>query len=253
MCPRRADPPALPQIPRMSWPTFYEWLRVRPDQSISIVGSMGSGKSTLIAALLPKYDRWCLLATKQRDRVLSAITSREGVRKIDAWPKPNVLNKHPDPGPCVVVWPNAPDLRTARARQKIALREAMERVYSDGVQAGGGRVLVIDESRVVTVALGLRALYSELLTQGRSVDVPVIAGSQRCAWVPVEMWSEATHLFIFPLRDRRDLQEIRQMGGAVDPESVVAAVLSLDASRHEVLYVNRVSGRMAITTAPSVA
>lgn len=233
-----------------SWLEFNEWWVWEKSESVSVVGAIGSGKSTLITAILPKQESVVFFATKPRDPIYTKLES-QGYRRITAWPRPTIIEKHPSPGPRVLLWPELRNLKEDVARQKRVFGDALERIFTDAQEPGYGRVVVVDETRYLIQSLGLNKSFLTVLLQGRALDVPVVSGAQRAAWVPREVWSEVTHVFIFGTRDRRDLMNLRELGGKVDPDIVTAAVLSLQ--EHEVLYLNRVSGRAAITMAPKAA
>lgn len=237
-------------IDYFSWPVFIEWFDWGESQSVSVVGAIGSGKSTLISAILPKQKSVAFFATKPRDPIYTKLM-QAGYRRLTSWPRPTILEKHPNPGPRIILWPELRNLKEDIARQKKVFGDALERIFVDAEEPGHGRVVVVDETRYLIQSLGLARQFLTVLLQGRALDVPVVSGAQRAAWVPREVWSEVTHVFIFGTRDRRDLMSLRELGGKVDPDIVSEAVLSL--KEHEFLYINRISGRAAISKAPKSA
>lgn len=248
--PRRPEIDLADSIDYFSWPVFYEWWDWGKSQSVSVVGAIGSGKSTLITAMLPKQPKVVFFATKPRDPIYTKL-EQTGYRRLPAWPRPTLLEKHPNPGPRILLQPELRNLKEDIARQKRVFGDALERIFVDAEIPGNGRVVVVDETRYLIQSLGLARPFLTVLLQGRALDVPVVSGAQRAAWVPREVWSEVTHVFIFGTRDRRDLLALRELGGKVDPEVVAEAVLSL--REHEFLYINRISGRAAISKAPKAA
>lgn len=236
---------------RLTWLEFFDWWRWGPDQSVSIVGGIGSGKTTLLIAIMPKQSSIAFMATKPRDKMYDTLISK-GFVKIEKWPRPTPMNKYPNPGARVILHPPVTNINDEdTSRRRAVFRNALEQIFIAGSQPGGGRVVVVDEAQQLTVTLGLKKQYTTLILQGRAMGIPVVAGSQRAAWVPRETWSEATHIFMFGSRDRRDLLTLRELGGRIDPDAIVEGVTSLE--DHEFLYINRVSGRMAISKAPKVA
>jgi hypothetical protein len=247
MARRSSDIDLREHVNYFSWPVFIEWWEWKKAQSVSVVGAIGSGKSTLITAILPKQPSVVFFATKPRDPIYTQL-EQQGYRRLTSWPRATIIERHPDPGPRILLWPELRNLKEDVARQKRVFGDALERIFTDAQEPGHGRVVVVDETRYLIQSLGLARSFLTVLLQGRALDVPVVSGAQRAAWVPREVWSEVTHVFIFGTRDRRDLMSLRELGGKVDPEIVTEAVLSL--KEHEVLYLNRVSGRAAITKAP---
>jgi hypothetical protein len=244
---RRNDVDIRDYVDYFSFPYFYDWLDWKPDQSASVVGSIGSGKSNLLTALLPKLPQTVVFGTKPTDPFYNTLQSK-GFARLTSWPRPTILDKHPNPGPKILLQPDLTNLQGDVARQTKVFGDAMARIFTDASEPGHGRAVVVDETRYLIQTLGLAKPFLTLLLQGRALKVPVISGSQRTSWVPREVWSEAIHIFIFGTRDRRDLMSLRELGGKADPEIVSAAVLSLE--QFEFLYVQRISGRMAICKAP---
>jgi len=235
---------------RLTFLEFYEWWRWTSDQSVSIVGGIGSGKTTLLIAIMPKQSSVAFMATKPRDKMYDKLVS-QGYKMIEKWPRPSPMTKYPNPGPRVILHPPVQNITDDDvSRRRTVFRQALEQIFIAGSQPGGigDRVVVVDEAHYLTQTLGLKKQYTTLILQGRAMGIPVVAGSQRAAWVPRETWSEATHIFMFGSRDRRDLLTLRELGGRVDPDQIIEGVMSLE--EHEFLYVNRVSGRMAISMAP---
>jgi hypothetical protein len=189
------------------------------------------------------------LATKPRDKIYTYLVEH-GYRRLQAWPKGTIVNPFPDPGDRVIVWPTIKNLTEDVARQRRVMRETIERVFLTGAEDRGQRVVLIDEARYLTRTLGLAEEVVMLILQGRALGIPTVVGSQRVSWVPREVWSEVHHIFIFGVRDRRELLILRDLGGKVDPDLVSAAVMALE--EFECLYINRISGRMAIVSAPFV-
>lgn len=247
---RKVDIDLDDYVERFNWNVFYDWWKWEGAQSVSVVGAIGSGKSTLITSILPKQSRVVFFATKPRDPIYTRLQT-QGYLRLTSWPRPTALKKNPDPGPRIILWPELRNLKEDIVRQKQVFGDALERIFVGAEEPGNGRVIVVDETRYLVQSLGLAKPFLTVLLQGRALEVPVVSGAQRAAWVPREVWSEVTHVFLFGTRDRRDLMSLRELGGKVDPDVVAEAVLSL--KEHEFLYINRISGRAAISRAPKQA
>jgi hypothetical protein len=247
--PRKSDVDIEPHVERFSWPVFYDWWVWKPDQSVSVVGAIGSGKSTLLVAILPKVPRVVFFGTKPLDPIYTKL-EQQGYRRLTHWPRKRPGMGAPDPGPRILLQPPVSNLTDDIDRQKAVFGDALNRIFVDAQEPGNGRVIVVDETHYLVQRLGLGKPYTTVLLQGRALKVPIVAGAQRTSWVPRETWSEVVHVFIFGTRDRRDLLSLRELGGKVDPDIVSAAVMALE--QFEALYINRISGRMAIVKAPKV-
>lgn len=69
-----------------------------------------------------------------------------------------------------------------------------------------------------TFMLPNKGAFEGILTQGRSKHIPVIALSQRPAWISRYAYSEADHFFVFHLNTDDDKLKIRRMinGNAIE-------------------------------------
>lgn len=217
------------------WPAFAESLDWRQGEHVSIVGPTGSGKSTLALALLPRRQFSAVLATKPRDATLNELVSRHGYRRMREWgPRPGERR--------VLLWPRLTESDQWRTARPV-YEHALSRIYATGNWA-----VCLDEARVVCDErrpfLGLAPYLRLLWTQGRSLGVSIVAGTQRPAWVPPEMFDQATHLMFF--RDG-SANNLRTIGGLVglDERTVRDGVPAL--GEHELLYVNPREGRIVRT------
>ncbi len=228
--------PPLAEVSRVTWPEFDRALRWEQGEHVSLIGPTGCGKTELSLALLPRRTYVAALATKPRDDVLDRLVRSREWRRTETWsPRPNERR--------IVVWP--------RLRQVAEWRDAKP-VYEAalaGIYRAGAWCVFLDEARVICDErrpfLGLAPHLRLLWTQGRSLGVSVIAATQRPAWVPPEMYDQATHLFFFRDQDQDNLRKISGLGG-VDARTIRETVPGL--GKHEVMYVNARTGRMARTT-----
>lgn len=216
------------------WETFRRAFRWRDGEHLSLFGPTGSGKTTLALTLLPLRSWVVVFATKPRDRVLAAFAERHRYTIIRRWPPP-ALRHH------VVLWPpfrGTSDL----LRQRRAFEDAIRDIYRSG-----GWTIYLDETYYFSELLRMSDDLRLLWTQGRSLDVTLVAGTQRPKRVPLEMMDQATHLFFFRFRDYADLQRIGELGW-VDARAIREEVARLPP--HHFLYVNNLSGETQIGIAP---
>lgn len=217
------------------WRDFLDALDWRQGQHVSIVGPTGSGKSVFARALLPLRDYTAVVATKPRDSTLDALAREHGYRRMRDWsPRPGERR--------VLLWPRLTKTDQWRAARPV-YEEALRRVYQAGNWA-----LCLDEARVVCDErrpfLGLAPYMRLLWTQGRALGVSIVAGTQRPAWVPPEMFDQADHLVFFRDGSANNLKTIGGLVG-LDDRDIRQGVPALDA--HELLYVNPREGRIVRT------
>lgn len=98
--------------------------------------------------------------------------------------------------------------------------------------------------------LGLSREAIQLLTRGRSLGISMVSATQRPTWVPLEVYSESTHLFLWKTNVKEDRDRLSSLNGVVDP-SVIKQIMS-KLERYQFLYVNTRTGEMCRTHAPEI-
>jgi hypothetical protein len=220
-------------VPAVAWPAFHaelaqEW---RQGEHVAIVGPTGRGKTTLALAILD-IRRWvCIVATKPKDSTLAGLT-RKGWTLLRSWPPVAGVQR-------VILWPRWRH-RGDTAGQARAIRSAMDSMYQAGAWC-----LFLDDLQYIMDELRLAGDVTTLLHMARSLRVSLVLSTQRPRHVPVSVWNQATHLFIFGTKDHDDLRRLGGLGG-LDARVIREAVAALGA--HDVLYVNTRAGTLRTTT-----
>lgn len=206
----------------------------RQGEHVSIVGATGSGKSVLALELLEARtaasERWssAVLANKPRDRELTKLT-RRGWVKLRKWPPRHGERR-------ILLWPGMRSVESFDTQAQVfdhALRELF---------LAGRWAIYLDEVRYVSHTLGLGRLLELFWLQGRSSGLTVVAGTQRSAWVPLEFYSQATHLLLFREASPANRKRLTEHCGGADGTRVARVVSRLDT--HEFLHVNTRTGSM---------
>lgn len=225
-------------VEHVEWDTFlrdhFTW---RQGEHITLIGPTGAGKTTLALALLPQRDYAIAFATKPRDRTMDSLV-RQGWRKIATADKlPKVIRGRTH----LVFWPRfvTPDDQAAQAYE---IGQAMREAFVQG-----GYCLLIDELWYMDKILGLKRMVEALWTQGRSIGLSVVAGTQRPAHVSLLAYDQATHVFFWRDNDERNLARISGMNG-LNARLIRETVATL--APHAVLYVNTRTSAMYVTRAP---
>jgi DNA helicase HerA-like ATPase len=224
----------LQPIPYTDWDEFLATFEFEQGQHITMVGATGSGKTTLALKLLEYREFMIVLATKNRDESLYPKLEAKGYLLTDQ----TDLDWHQTPK---VIF--RPKLASPSGEAKEEQKEAFQRVLVDVFNEGGWS-LYGDEIRYLADNLGLRVELETLWLQGRSNHTSMIVATQRPVSIPVIAFESATHIFLFRMTDKKNIDRASEFGGA-DVDLIRHTLPRLP--RYEVLYVDTRDGTMLRT------
>lgn len=224
--------------PTVTWDYFLAHFVWRQGQHATLIGPNGSGKTVMNKELLRYRERRgayiCALATKPRDVELEELEQRGYLRVHDntnwSLSSPNRL----------LLWPSAGKFSDLVEQRRI-FRRALE-----GAWRAGGWTFLLNELRYLTEHLGLRREMNTLYLQARASKFSLTGETQRPRSVPLEAFSQSTHLFFAACRDDEDLKRVSGLGNA-DSRLIRATVTALQ--RYEFCYVNTITGDVVVTKA----
>lgn len=225
------------RIPMVPWSEFLDGFRWGSGEHVALIGPTGSGKTNLAFWLLPQHKYLVMLATKPRDKSLTAFGKSHGFKIYKEWP--NVSAKQ---APRRVIWPKASDIHSDKAQQAVFFH-ALNTIYRQG-----GWTVYMDELFYMVQVLGLGKVVKVYLLQARAMDISLVVGSQRPSWIPVEVYDQSTHLFFWRDNDERNLN--RLSGISWRSANLIRQIIA-DLPRYHVLYINTRTGDMAITRPPA--
>lgn len=235
-------------IERLPWDVFMSRFDWRQGEHVSLIGPTGGGKTTLALAILPRRNYVTVFGTKPADDTLTAL-QRQGWKRIHQWKErpglvPDAQGRLPDQR--LILWPKFRKM-SDQWSHAMEFYAALDSMFTDQ-----GWTIFADEVGYLCKDLGLERVMKQWWKQGRSIKLTVVSATQRPAWVPLDMYSQATHLFLWNANDRRDLQRLRDIGGNFSGMNLERVVGHLDWNKHEVLYLNTRTSQSVITIPPKV-
>jgi hypothetical protein len=153
-------------------------------------------------------------------------------------------SEDPRHSPRRIVWPRGSSLTDMIPLQRRVFTDAIEKVFAEGHWD-----IIIDEGYYFDEVLKMGALLRLLYTQVRSAGISLLLGTQRPAWVPVEVYDQSTHLFFWRDNDKRNLDRLREIS-VIHQEAIRQIVPNLE--MHQVLYLNTRTGFMCRTRCPQI-
>lgn len=147
----------------------------------------------------------------------------------------------------VIIWPGrgVADEKMRHAIQRAEFRQAFSTAERQGMWT-----ILLDETMWAYDMLQLKRELDSIWYQGRSAGVSLVACAQRPTKVPRLMIAQASHLFLWYVSDKRDLEPLRDIAGVTPPEVIEANLPALSWERHEFLYIGADSGYIARSIAP---
>ena len=159
-------------------------IKILPDESVSIFGMKGSGKTTLMKGIIS--------LSKPRGTHRIVILDTKQVGDFIEYPQVEelkLLHKIVENNPIVVYAPN-----------KFEKRDP---TYHEGFFAWcydrWNTRVVIDELTSIVSGNDVPDSYKDVTDRGRAKNVTVIQGNQKPIYVPHSALSEADHFFVFDL------------------------------------------------------
>jgi hypothetical protein len=180
-------------------------------QHVTIVGTTGSGKTVLAESIYEMRRYVVVISTKSKDESLEQYG--KDFYRIKRWP-PDWHQER------VLFWKKPKELGEFGDQRK-AVFDVLDSVYRHG-----NRTVGIDDVVYLVRQLHLKEELAMLYTQARSQGVSLVGNLQRPYWVPLEVCNQASHLLVFGLKDKDDVDRVAEAQG-IGKETVRTAIRDL--------------------------
>jgi energy-coupling factor transporter ATP-binding protein EcfA2 len=216
-----------------------EYWAPAPGEHATFIGPTGCGKTELAlelmasaheqhpdtraVALVMKPDKGPKSRGRKStgDETISRLTRKFGGRVTRQWPP----RKWPwqDEPPLWAFWPrHEMDPDVDRPEHHSVFRRAILDTY-----ATGDWWLFADEVYSLNAELKLGDELVTLWTKSRGMCTSVFAATQRPAHVPLWMYSEPSHFFLWKMRDGAGYDRLREIGGTLDTALITRTLARL--------------------------
>ena len=207
-----------------AWPYQY-----KQDQHVTIIGPTDCGKTILAQKLIACRGHVVGTGVKYVDDSMEGLL-KQGWHRIDKW------STRPKTAQRLLLWPKADNPDEAAKLHKDRFTEMLHSIYKQGKWC-----IWTDELRYLTDNCGMAKVYRGMYVTARSNKISLVSSAQRPAWVPLEAYSQAQHLFVHKTGYEDDL--LKMLGGK--GKALIEVVANLP--WYHFLHVNLRTGEQEIT------
>lgn len=201
--------------PYERWSSLERKFIWRQGQHLTIVGLIGSGKTTLAKLLLQRRQFVIMLATKRLDPIYTEL-EQEGYKIVTTVADLEAAVaelEEGEPGRFIFKPPLSSPSKQAIRDQTEQFQQVLLYIYNSGNWA-----VFCDEIRYLTENLGLRSEFEVLWLQGRTLGISVVALTQRPVAIPLLAFDQAYYMFIFRVNHKDDIDRIADYSGQFGPQ-----------------------------------
>lgn len=218
--------PPVPVLARLPMKTFVaQYWAPEPGQHVAMVGPNGCGKTTLGLQLLasattqhPKLRGVALVMKPHKgpksqgrgatgDRTVASWNRTLGAKTIRTWPPPPLTYMQKKPS-YYALWPP----HSGNPGEDDSAHAAIFGKCIIDSYKKGDSIVFCDEAAGLKEDLDLEPEMKQTLSRGRSMDAAMYLASQRPAFVPKAMFTEAKHYFMWRMSDEGEYERLREIG-----------------------------------------
>lgn len=223
----------LKQYPFVAWERLKPAIVWKQGQHALAVGGTGTGKSTVAGEFLPRRAQVVVAVSKGMDEIFDGPYYRD-YEIIRHW-RPGKKQR-------VMLWPeNQKSLRETKAHKTKVFQEMFDNI----LLVRGNWCIDIDETHYMSDTLGLKGEVTDIMEQGRSAGISAWNNTQRPAGIPLAVYVNTTHAWLFQAQEEYDVDRLARMANKYTNAKEMKANLDVLESfeKHEFIYLDR-TGRI---------
>lgn len=222
---------------------FVRWERLKPyiawkqGQHVFCCGGTGSGKSTVAGEFLNRRAQVVVCVSKGKDPIFETPPYNNYTR-IDHWPPPRMRAPGKPPPNHVLLWP---DVKKTGVLTRAHKHDVFRAMFDDILLVRGNWCVDVDETHYMSSTLRLRDEITDMLEQGRSAGISMWNNTQRPADIPLAIYVNSTHAFLFQAQEDYDVQRLANLKNRhTSAQEMRYNIDRLDSFRtHEFVYLDR--------------
>lgn len=224
------------RYPFVAWERLKPHIRWQQGQHVFTCGGTGSGKTTISGELLPRRSQVVVFVSKGMDPIFEGPYFKDYLT-IEKWPPPRGRPGKPAPTHLLLRPKNQKTLVLTRTHKKKVFADAMDNI----LLVRGNWCVSVDETHYMSDTLRLEGEITDMLEQGRSAGISMWNNTQRPAGIPLAIYVNSTHAFLFQAQEDYDVKRLANLGNRHTNALEMRANLDvLDSFRtHEFVYLDR--------------
>jgi len=219
----------LRQYPFVAWDRLKPFIKWKQGQHVFCCGATGTGKSTVAGEFLHLRTQVCVCVSKGMDDIFEGPYYKD-YETIPTW--------RPGKHQRVLLRPaNRPTLKETRDHKHKVFAEAFDNI----LLVRGNWCVDVDETHYMSTTLGLSQEITDMLEQGRSAGISMWNNTQRPAGIPLAIYVNSSHAFLFQAQEDYDVQRLANLGNKhTNAKEMRANIDLLDSfNTHELVYLDR--------------
>lgn len=217
------------RYPFMAWERLKPMIVWKQGQHLFTCGASGSGKSTIAGEFLGRRKQVVVCVSKGMDPIFEGPYYKD-YTTLKTW----------RPGRETRVLLRPANQKTGPETRKHK-QDIFSHMFDDILLVRGNWCVDIDETHYMSETLRLKDEITDMLEQGRSAGISMVNNTQRPAGIPLSVYVNSAHAFLFQSQEEYDNQRLGNFANKhTNVKELRANIERLDSiATHEFVYIDR--------------